>query len=215
MRINGIVMIYDIHSHHALPYPEGIVNWDIITMGNTPGVGERCSLGIHPWNAGADDVDAAFARMMEYADAPEVKMIGECGIDTVRGAAPLFQQMLLFKRHIELSESVAKPLIIHEVKAHDIIVGLRKEYRCSQPWIIHGFRGKPTVAKMLLDAGCHLSFGERYNADTVAMVPLDRLFVETDESPLPIADIIASISRTRGEDISPSLLRNMQMIIND
>lgn len=196
-----------------MPYPDGIVNCDITTARCLPDEKGWYSLGIHPWNADSDDADKAFERVVQYADRENVKLIGECGIDTVRGAAPLFRQMLLFKKHIDLSESICKPLIIHEVKAHDVIVGLRKEYRCAQPWIIHGFRGKPSVAKMLLDAGCYLSFGENFNAETVAMVPLERLLAETDESSLSIAEIISRLSAARGIELTPTIERNLTRLL--
>lgn len=80
--------------------------------------------------------------------------------------------MQVFRRQAELAESLCKPLVIHCVRAHDIVIGIKKELKPRQNWVIHGFRGKPTVARMLLDAGMWLSFGPRFNPDSLEVTPL-------------------------------------------
>ena len=49
---------------------------------------------------------------------------------------------------------------------------LTDEFRPTQPWIIHGFRGNATVARQLLRfQQVWLSFGEHFNADALAATP--------------------------------------------
>ena len=62
------------------------------------------------------------------------------------------------------------------------------------PWIIHGFRGKPQLAQQLLNKGFYISLGEKFNPETVSIIPVDRLLFETDESPLNINKIIDNIT---------------------
>jgi TatD DNase family protein len=201
----------DIHTHKPFYYPEGVVNLDIKSYKLHDL--QKYSIGVHPWLCGNEDTDHLLENVKGCVYDNRVVAIGECGIDLLRGEAPVYEQMMLFKQHIELSELVEKPLIIHQVKAHEIVVGLRRDYRCSQPWVIHGFRGKPTVAKMLLDVGCHLSFGERFNAETLKMVPEDRILAETDESTHSIDEIIAHISAVRGKDMTPVIEENMHRVL--
>ena len=66
-----------------------------------------------------------------------------------------------------------------------------------QPWIIHGFRGKKEVARSLLDQGFYLSFGQKFQPETLRYVPEDRLLLETDESLLPIREIYQEAASTR------------------
>lgn len=195
-------MILDIHSHRPVPYLEGVVN---IMDGRLPRVeGQLFSAGVHPWDTIEEVPDYVFEGLAELAARPEVAAIGECGVDTQKGG-PMFRQLQVFKKQVEISENVGKPLVIHAVKAADIILGLKRDLAPSQPWIIHGFRGKPAQAQQLLDKGLYLSFGERFNPDTLRMVPLDRLLAETDDSTLSIENIIASLSEARGADLTPSI----------
>lgn len=195
-------MLVDIHSHHSVPYPEGVVN---IMDGRLPRVeGQLFSAGIHPWDTAEEVPSYVFEGLEELASRPEVVAIGECGIDTMKGG-PMFRQLQVFRKQIELSEQLEKPLVIHAVKASDIILGLKRDFAPKQPWIIHGFRGKPAQARQLLDKGLYLSFGECFNSDTVRMMPLDCLLAETDESPKSIEEIIGALSALRGEDLTPSI----------
>lgn len=203
-------MILDIHTHRSGLYPLGIEQ--ALPDSFAPEPGQLYSLGIHPWHIPSDPTDL-LARLTELAAHPQVAMIGETGIDELKGA-PMFLQNQVFAAHIALSEQLGKPLIIHCVKAYNSIVQFRKETRAQQPWIIHGFRGRPSVAQMLLRAGCYLSFGEKFNAETLRAVPREAIFAETDESALSIEEIIARLSEARGEgDLTPLLEQNYTSLV--
>ncbi len=49
-------------------------------------------------------------------------------------------------------------------------------------WIVHGFRGNKHLAKQWLDAGFFLSFGARFQQEALSYCPIERLFIETDET---------------------------------
>lgn len=199
-------MIIDIHTHKAAPYPEGIVDVSaLVADGGMPPeiAGQLYSVGIHPWSTIEAPSDELMRRVEAVAARPDVAAIGEAGIDTVKGG-PMFRQLKVFRSMIELSERLRKPLIIHCVKAEDVILGLRRDLAPRQNWLVHGFRKKPQAAAMLLDAGIRLSFGERFNAETLRAVPDSGLFAETDASPLAISDVVAAIAAARGT--SPAAL---------
>ncbi len=205
-------MILDLHTHHSAPYPCGIVS--AAPQGWTPLPGQLYSLGLHPWYLPSDP-DALTALLQELerlAEHPQVVAIGESGLDALRGA-PMWLQLTAFKRQAELAERVGKPLIIHDVKCHDAVLGVHKDLRPTVPWVLHGFRGKPQVARMFLTRGVCLSFGERFNEESLRLTPPDMLFAETDESPLTIDEIIEQISRARGEDMLPVVASNILRII--
>lgn len=203
--------ILDIHTHHHAPQPRAVV---CATPDNfNPIDGQLYSVGIHPWDTSADITDESWQRLEEAARNPQVVAVGECGIDLVNGG-PLYRQMQVMRRQIELSEEIGKPLIIHCVHAHDIIIGLRRDLKPTQNWLIHGFRGKPTIAKMFIDSGLSLSFGANFNHDSLSAVPLERLFAETDESELSIEEIITPLSVLKGEDLTPVIARNVRTFLN-
>lgn len=198
-------IIIDIHTHHPAPQPEALV---CATPDNfSPIEGQLYSVGIHPWDTGNTIPEDTWLKFEEACRHPQVVAIGECGIDLAKGG-PLFRQMQVMKRQIELSEEIGKPLVIHNVRAQDIIIGIKKDLKPVQNWMVHGFRGKPTVAKMLTDAGIWLSFNDRHNDSTVLQVPEDLILAETDESDTPIADIIAALSSLRGHDLTEVVINN-------
>lgn len=176
-------MIYNFHSHH--PEHEGERT---ILQG-------RDSWGIHPWDVKPD--------MLSLSPPPGILAIGECGLDRLCSTA-YDLQLDAFRMQVRLSETLAKPLIVHCVKAIDDVLRLRRECRPRQPWILHGFRGKPRQLQSLLDAGFYVSFGFRFQAETLRACPLQRLLLETDDDPRPIMPLYLTTCRLL--DITPKTL---------
>lgn len=204
-------MLLDCHTHHPAPQPQAVVCAS--PVGFEPIEGQIYSLGIHPWNP-EEATEENFEALLRLGALPEVVAIGEAGVDTVKGG-PMYKQIMSFKRQIQISEQLGKPLIVHDVKAHDIIIGLRHDYAPKQPWIIHGFRSKPSVVEMLLRASArfYFSFGEHFNPGSLTAVPADHLLAETDDSPLSIENIIANISDALGRDITGQIAHNTENIL--
>ena len=158
-----------------------------------PEEGKSYSVGIHPWQT---DATPDFDLLGSIAAHPSVAAIGETGIDRLRGA-DIDTQTAVFRHHIAMSESLRKPLILHVVKALDIILAVRKAYRPEMPWIWHGFRGNASMAKQLADNGILLSLGSHFNTDAAASIPADKLLVETDESTADINETATRIAACR------------------
>lgn len=151
------------------------------------------AVGYHPWNAS----DFNEQRLEEESSLPSTVAIGETGLDALRGPSAQVQEAA-FRRHVELSERLRKPLIVHCVRAFDRLLAIKKELRPRQPWIIHGFSRKPELARQLLNAGCYLSFGSSFNPATAAIIPADRLLIETDDDPTATIDSVAqSVGHSR------------------
>ena len=205
-----MTLCLDIHTHHPVPQPLGVISSSIYDF--APVEGQLYSIGFHPWTTDTLPSEEDWRKFEELASHPSVVAIGECGIDKVKGGL-LFKQLLVFKRQIDISERLKKPLIIHDVKAHDIIVGLKRDLKPKEKWVVHGLRGKPTVAKMMTDAGIFVSFGEKYNPDTPLAVPENMILAETDESTLTIQEIIANLSLTMGRDFTDIIANNTERFL--
>lgn len=207
------MQILDIHTHHKRW--QSVVSLSVVQLASlhrAPSevvLGEDIaySVGIHPWDTAADIPDAAWTMLAAVAELPQVVAVGEAGIDKQRGGA-MFRQLLTLRRHVELSERLRKPLIIHDVKAHDIILGLHRDFKPAMPWCIHGFRGKPSVAEMFTRRGIYMSFGVGFNEQTVRAVPQEYILAETDDADAGIESVIASLSAIRGEDMPPVVAAN-------
>lgn len=143
------------------------------------------SVGIHPWDTlkldSPDIIKREFEILDRVAKENSVVAIGETGLDALKGAS-LTSQEAVFRHHIELSEQLCKPLVIHCVKAWDKLLALHKEYSPRQNWAIHGFRGKPELARQLVSRGIYLSLGNKFNSGILDVVPQEFILSETDES---------------------------------
>lgn len=169
--------ITDIHTHRRDAGPGAIIN---INPDEEMRPGCHYSVGIHPWDTGDAD-NNRWEKVKRQAMSPQVLAIGETGIDTLhRPQVDIDTQLAWLRRHIALSESAGKPLILHVVKGLQHILALKKELKPRQPWIWHGFRGKPQMARQLVDAGIYLSLGDRFNPEVAEAVDPRFLLHETD-----------------------------------
>lgn len=174
--------VVDIHTHHIQSGrgeairsvgPGEIVNGD----------GKFYSVGIHPWYISKDKTvsDDEWKSLLACISYTNVVALGETGLDKLCDT-PFELQQMMFEKHIKLSEEVCLPLIIHVVKANSEVIQLHDKYQPRMPWVIHGFRGKKELAIEYLKHGFYLSLGEHYQDETMKIIPIDRLLMETDES---------------------------------
>lgn len=188
-------MIYcDIHTHQAQPASENLCivskNIDVRhSLCFLPGC--YYSYGIHPWYI--EDKDRQLILLTEALFDPTVVALGEAGLDK-QIETPMSLQVEVFTEQIKLSEEFRKPLIIHCVKAWDELLAIKKDVQPQMPWIVHGFRGNAIQAQQLIDKGFFLSVGARFNPEVLPVAWPDRLFAETDESDMSIAEIYASMA---------------------
>lgn len=143
------------------------------------------SVGIHPWYLTEENFSVQWEALLAALRDKRVVAIGEAGLDK-HAAVSFGWQCAVFRKVIALADKQNLPLIIHAVKASNEIVRLKKELNPRNPWIIHGFRGKKELAQTYLRQGIYLSFGERYQEEALRATPVERLFLETDESPADI-----------------------------
>jgi len=84
------------------------------------------------------------------------------------------------------------------------MVEFMKAHKPVVPMIIHGYNGSVEMAETLLKSGFLISFGEaiaREHSKTVEallMVPVEKLFLETDEGDLDIREIYHFAAETKG-----------------
>ncbi len=156
--------------------------------------------GIHPWS------------LVEPSAPPtaDVLAIGECGLDKLCDT-PYDLQQEAFVRCINESERLGKPLFLHCVRSIDDCLRLRREANAKQPWIWHGYRGNATQLHQLLPMGFYFCFGFRFNEEALTTCPLDRLLLESDEDPRPVATLYSTVSRLLGistEDLTAQMQLN-------
>ena len=173
---------------------------------------ELRTAGVHPWDAATQDA-ATLGQRLGGAQA-----VGETGLDFVRGADRAAQLSAL-RTQLRLARERELPVVLHCVRAFE---PLMRELAASEPRavIFHGFIGSPEQARQALAKGYCLSFGERTFASpkTLAALrgtPLSQLFLETDDSPVPIAEIYARAAEAKGvpeEVLQRAILDNYKRI---
>lgn len=180
MTESSVLPFSDIHTHRTDAGRDAVICIDP-SVDPLPAIqpGWHYSVGIHPWRADCA-TDRVWRLLDELSRRPEVVAIGEAGLDTLRGPSPEVQ-LPVFVRQAQLAEAVGKPLIIHAVRSWADIMALRRQMRPAQPWIIHGFRGKPQLAAQLVRAGFHISLGKLHHPGVPLVVPPDRLHRESDD----------------------------------
>ena len=188
---------FDIHTHSlSACFPQSIVSLDVMSLPMDERI-VHASVGIHPWFLTEDDADIRLQALQEAMKDSRIFALGEAGLDKLKG--PAFGiQTRIFREEIALAEKHRLPMVIHCVKAFNELIRLKKELMPGQPWIVHGFRGKASVAVELLRHGCWLSYGALYQEEALKVTPVSRLFIETDESGEPIESIYRRIAASLG-----------------
>jgi putative tatD-related DNAse protein len=188
--------LLDIHTHHLAESTfSAIKNIRFLKEEFSPEPGRYYSIGIHPWDVELED-EIDWGLFEELAMHPQVLAVGECGIDKLVHKELLPAQERIFLRQLGIAERLLKPVLIHNVKSTEIISLMKGRSPGLVPWILHGFRGKEPLALQLIRHGFYLSFGARYNEDTLRAVPLDRLFLETDDAETDIHEIYKKVADT-------------------
>lgn len=207
----------DIHTHQ-LPVVSGeaIVNCYPETF--APQEGCWYSVGIHPWHlmpsADQGEQDDRRKILAGLANHSQVLAIGEAGLDKLADA-PMAMQIEFFEHQARLAMEVDKPLVIHLVKAADELLKLKQTLRPTNPWIIHGFRGKAAMAQEYLRHGFYLSFGKKYQEEALRITPVERFFIETDESVIPVAELYERAAHLRGvtgDELLESVQQNIRKV---
>ncbi|MCD4830361.1 MAG: TatD family hydrolase [Anaerohalosphaeraceae bacterium] len=154
------------------------------------------TVGIHPHYA-KDVSDSDVERMRLLAENEKIIAIGETGLDFHYNFSKQDAQIELFKKQLAIASDTNLPLIIHSRNAFDKTIKVLDEFSGSLGNIVfHCFGGDATRAKFILDRGYYISFTGMItfkSADSAreaaAVVPLDRMMVETDcpyMSPAPM-----------------------------
>lgn len=181
---------YNLHTHSLTP-----ASSHIFSICNLPGnplfhnpetyPDTYFSAGIHPWNINTENVKEQLEQLQNITALSQIVAIGECGLDKLT-KTPLPQQQTIFRQQAEIAREHQKPVIIHCVKAFNELIQIHREIKPPQPWIIHGFRGKPQLAAELMQHGLQISIGHLFNPAIAKVLPASSLLLETDENDTPI-----------------------------
>ncbi len=173
-----------------------------------------CSVGIHPWYIQEDNLEEDMSFLRAIVSEKNVLAIGECGLDMLIETELLVQEKV-FVEQVKIAESVQKPLIIHCVKAFNSLIRIKKECKVSVPMIVHGYNNNPQIAEQLLKNGFYFSFGrallkpESNAAKVMVDIPMDKLFLETDDAAIGIKTIFEKAAELKNISVAEMKERMM------
>ncbi len=143
------------------------------------------AVGIHPEEAASATADDIVAIEHLAADDKAVA-IGEIGLDYhYEEYCPRTVQQHWFRTQLELADRLELPVVVHDREAHEDTLRLLQEYRPAG--VVHCFSGSVEMARELLKLDLYIGIGgvvtfknARKTVEIAAMLPLDRLLLETD-----------------------------------
>jgi TatD DNase family protein len=176
------------------------------------------TVGLHPHEAkfGVDTIaDIAIDSTYGWVG------VGECGLDYYYDHSDRDVQRQVFAQQIALASQLDLALIIHSRDAWDDTFAVLAEVGVPRRTLFHCFTGGVTEAERALAIGASLSFSGIVTFKTAldvqaaaAMVPLDRVLVETDApylAPVPhrgktnepsyVGFVGAAVAKLRNQDV--------------
>jgi len=218
----------------------------VITVGDTLASSRWCArtaathrdvyatIAVHPNEVAGID-EATYTALADLARLPQVRAIGETGLDYYWGRVPRPEQKEAFRQHIALAKQCGKPLVVHDRDAHDDVLRVLGEEGAPDWTVLHCFSGDGRFARTCADRGYLLSFAGTVtfrNAPAVreaaAVAPLDQLLVETDApflTPMPYRGrpnapylipltvrVLADIKRVDLADLCAAIGRNGERV---
>jgi TatD DNase family protein len=188
--------------------------------------GVYAAVAIHPNETARASADpgqpAALDQIAQLAARPQVRAVGETGLDYYRDYAPPELQRDWFRRHIEIAKAAGKALMIHDRDAHADVLGILEEQDAPEHVIFHCFSGDAEMAKQCADAGYVMSFAGNLTfpsagqlREAAAVAPADLILVETDapyltpnpnrgrmNAPAQVAHTLRAIAEVKRMDVA-------------
>lgn len=144
--------------------------------------------GIHPHEAAHAD-SATINGIRRLLDHPDIKAVGETGLDFNRDYSPRPVQEKVFAEQLQLAVECGKPVFLHQRDAHERFLPILKTFRDQlSGGVVHCFTDNKTALYDYLDLDMYIGItgwicDERrgqHLLQLVADIPHDRLLLETD-----------------------------------
>ncbi len=170
----------------------------------------------------AAERDAVLAEIAGLAALPQVRAVGETGLDYYRDSAAPDVQRDWFRAHIEIAKQTSKPLMIHDRDAHADVLAILAADGAPDQVIFHCFSGDAELAARCAAAGYVLSFAGTVTFGNAAglraaaaVIPAELMLAETDapfltpapnrgrsNAPAQVANTVRALAAARQMDVA-------------
>ena len=184
----------------------------------------HAAVALHPNEAGLGAAtDEALREIEALAALPQVKAVGETGLDFFRTGTAEGQRLQegSFRAHIAIAKRTGTALVIHDRDAHDDVVRVLREEGAPDRVVFHCFSGGADLARTCAEHGWWMSFAGPVTfkandalREAVQVAPAELLLVETDApflTPMPFRGrpnapylvplTVRSMAATKGVDL--------------
>lgn len=194
------------------------------------------AIGVHP--SSVKDIDEAeFNEMMHYLSHPQVKFLGEIGLDYYWDQSFNDLQIEYFTRQIEIANRHNLPIIIHMRDSSDAVYQVLTDNPVNKTGVAHCFTEDVASAKRFVDLGYYIGIGGIVtfkNGDNIRAlvreIPFDKLLTETDSpylAPVPyrgkrnessyvmyVGEEIAKLKNLSNEEVQTQIINNYKKLIH-
>ncbi|MGE4407606.1 TatD family hydrolase [Pseudomonas sp.] len=183
-----------------------------------------CTAGVHPHDASQWSADSA-SQLRGLLGEPEVRAVGECGLDFNRDFSPRPQQERVLEEHLQLAVERHLPVFLHERDASERLAAILRPFRDRlEAAVVHCFTGDKRALYAYLDLDLHIGItgwicDERRGTHLhplVREIPEGRLMLESDapyllprtlrpkpksghNEPAYLPEVLREVARHRGE----------------
>jgi len=170
----------------------------VVTVGDTMQSSRWCAqtaaafddvfaaVAVHPNEVG-DFSDSDAAELAELVALPQVRAVGETGLDYYWGRVDPAVQQQAFRTHIDIAKQLGKALVIHDRDAHADVLRVLDEVGAPEHTVFHCFSGDISMSRYCVERGYVLSFAGTVSfknaaalREAASVVPLELMLVETD-----------------------------------
>ena len=180
--------------------------------------------GVHPHDASHWTADSA-SQLSALLSEPEVRAVGECGLDFNRDFSPRPQQERALEAQLQLAVELQQPVFLHEREASERLVAILRPFRDQlKAAVVPCFTGDKRALYAYLDLDLHIGItgwicDERRGTHLhplVKDIPEGRLMLESDapyllprslrpkprsghNEPAYLPEVLREVARHRGE----------------
>ncbi len=182
------------------------------------------AIGIHPHFT--DKYEKLADEIKPLARERKVVAIGEIGLDYFRNLSSHPNQLHAFKSQLDLALQVQKPVILHCRDAYTEMLNILEENYIPHlngrlPGVIHSFAAGPSYAQKFLKLGFYIGINNLVTypksvslQESVKIIPLDRMVLETDcpylppqqlkgerSEPVHVAEVARKVAELKGVSV--------------
>jgi len=187
--------------HDVIVPAYDVASWDDAARLAATYPGVHAALGLHPWVA---DAPLDLASLAMRLRASRAVAVGEIGLDTKIDSPSLELQIVALTAQLDLARDLDLPVILHCRGAFEDLARLLARYSPRLRGVLHAFSRGPDLAARFTELGLHLGLGgaiTRPHAERVrraaALVPLDRIVLETDAPSIGLHELEAGRTEPR------------------